>query len=213
VAGGTGFFLRALTQPLFAEPLLDPVRRERLKRWLSGQGADALRRWVRQLDPVGAERAFDPQRLARRLEVALLTGRSLSWWQAHSPAVQEPISPLVFLLELPRAELYRRIDARVEQMIVNGLVAEVRELLRRGYGPGDPGMKATGYIELVPHLCGERGLGEAIQLIQDHTRGFARRQLTWFRRQLAPGYIALDAGLELRALAEQILEEWGRVEH
>jgi tRNA dimethylallyltransferase len=119
----------------------------------------------------------------------------------------------VVLLELPRTELYRRIDARVELMIADGLLAEVRELLRRGYGPGDPGMNATGYIELVPHLCGERSLAEAITLIQNATRGFARRQLTWFRQQLAPGYITLDAGLPPGALAERILEEWGRAEN
>jgi tRNA dimethylallyltransferase len=212
VAGGTGFFLRALTSPLFAEPALDPDRRERLKRWFAARGPGLLRRWATLLDPAADRRAADPQRLARRLEVALLTGRSLSWWHANSPPAQDGVPATVFLLELPRSELYRRIDVRVEEMIVRGLVAEVRELLRRGYGPGDPGMNATGYIELISHLYGERSLEQAIELIQNATRGFARRQLTWFRQQLEPDWIGLDARLPAVANADRILTEWRRGE-
>src|SRR5512139_1594335 len=124
VVGGTGFFLRALLQPLFAEPPLDSDRRERLKRWLDGRQAELLTRWSQRLDPSVAEAHLDPQRQARRIEVALLSGRPLSWWHRRAALAAEPLSPLLFVLELPRDELYRRINERVERMVADGLVGE-----------------------------------------------------------------------------------------
>ena len=211
LAGGTGFFLRALTTPLFGEPVLDCERRERLKHWLAGVPLPQLRDWAVRLDDAALTAASDPQRLARRIEVALLTGRPLSWWHRHG-AAGPALLPLVFVLELPRAELYRRIDARVRSMIARGLVGEVQALLGRGYDQHDPGMNAVGYIELLPHLRGERTLDEAIELIQSATHRYARRQLTWFRNQLPAGHSRLDASAPVAVLAERIMAEWGRVE-
>jgi len=210
VVGGTGFFLRALLQPLFSEPPLEPARRERLKRWLGAQQAATLTRWAAVLEPGATPEAADPQRLSRRIEIALLSGHSLSWWHAHARPAAAPLPAAVFVLELPRAELYRRIDERVHAMVAGGLVTEVRELLRCGYTAADPGMNATGYIELIPHLQGERSLEEAVSLIQNASRRYARRQLTWFRGQLAEGAVRLPADRPVSAVADDIVAEWRR---
>ena len=212
VVGGTGFFLRALTTPLFAEPPLDPVRREALKRWLRAQPAEALARWTAALEPAGAARGQDPQRRARRLEVALLTGRTLEWWHAHAPPASPGIAAAVFVLELPRSELNARIDARVHAMVAAGLLEEVRGLVRRGYDEAAPGMNATGYIELLRHLAGETTLEDAVAQIQTHTRRFARRQATWFRHQLPAAAVRLDARADSAALAGRVVAEWRRVQ-
>ena len=214
LVGGTGFFLRALTHPFFQEPELPADRRERLRRYLDRQPIDRLVRWVEALDPVIAatfrERAggVGRQRLERALEVAWFSGRPLSWWHAHAPPTAQPLDLLIFVLDLPRQELDRKIDARVLDMIEAGLVEEVERLLQEGYEPSDPGMNATGYIELIPYFRGERTLEEAIREIQRNTRRYARRQLTWFRHQLPPGAIWLDATRPHAALADEIAETW-----
>lgn len=210
MVGGTGFFLRALTHPLFEEPEMSIEVRERLKRYLDRKPIDELHRWARALDPVSAaalEEWGGRQRLERVIEVALLTGRPISWWHKHAPAEVEPIRPLVFVLELPREELYRRINDRVHAMIEAGLVDEVRGLLDAGYDLDDPGMNTTGYVELVPYLRGEWTLGEAIDAVQRATRRYARRQFTWFRNQL-PDATWLDASLPAGDLADRIATIW-----
>jgi tRNA dimethylallyltransferase len=211
LVGGTGFFLRALTHPLFHEPEMEPARRERLKRWLQGQSDERLHGWLRVLDPASAaalEAAGGRQRISRALEVALLTGRPLSWWHAHAPPEHAPLSPRVFVLDLPRDELYRRIDARVHDMLAAGLEAEVRALVRLGYDPGAPGLNATGYVELLPYLRGEMSLEVTVDAIQRATRRYARRQLTWFRHQLPADAVRLDGMRPPGELVEQIARIW-----
>jgi tRNA dimethylallyltransferase len=215
LVGGTGFFLRALTHPLFHEPELEPARRERLKRWLREQADERLHAWLRALDPAGAaalEAAGGRQRISRALEVALLTGRPLSWWHAHVPPEHAPLSPRVFVLELPRDELYRRIDARVHDMLAAGLEVEVRALVRRGYDHGAPGLNATGYIELLTYLRGETSLEATVDAIQRATRRYARRQLTWFRHQLPEDAVRLDALRPQSELVEEIARIWRQKE-
>ncbi|HET9982119.1 MAG TPA: tRNA (adenosine(37)-N6)-dimethylallyltransferase MiaA [Longimicrobiales bacterium] len=218
LVGGTGFFLRALTHPMFREPESETPRREALKRWLDAQPAEKLDRWLRALDADTAASlqaragGAGRQRIARALEVALLTGRPLSWWHAHAPSEQKPLRFLVFVLDLPREELYRRIDARVHDMVRAGLVGEVRALVDAGFGPDAPGMNATGYIELFPYFAGRATLDEAVDAIQRATRRYARRQLTWFRHQLPPDAVRLDAMRPVRELADEIAAVWRREE-
>jgi tRNA dimethylallyltransferase len=207
LAGGTGFFLRALTHPMFEEPPLEPSLKERWKRYLAELDTAALARWARALDPASAVRSADRQRLARLIEIAILTGRPLSWWHLHAAPDRPPIDPLVFVLDLPRDELYRRIEDRVDAMIDAGLVAEVEALLARGWTERDPGMNATGYIELIPYLRGERSLEEAVMLVKAATRRYARRQLTWLRHQLPPA-TRLDAARPPDELADVIAQAW-----
>ncbi|HEX6307815.1 MAG TPA: tRNA (adenosine(37)-N6)-dimethylallyltransferase MiaA [Longimicrobiales bacterium] len=208
LAGGTGFFLRALTYPMFDEPPLDAARKESWKRYLAQLSGEEITRWARELDPVATARTHDRQRLARVIEIAVLTGRPLSWWHGRTENVPPAIDPVVFVLDLPRTVLYRRIEARVERMLDAGLVREVRGLMEGGYDERAPGMNATGYIELVPFIRGERTLDEAIELIRSATRRYARRQLTWLRHQLPAGAIRLDAQVPAAALADTVARVW-----
>ena len=210
LVGGTGFFLRALTQPMFEEPALDPSLKDRFKRYLDTFSREELLRWLRGLDHTTAERLeFEGgrHRLARAIEVALLTGRPLSAWHAeqHPPA---PLRLLTFMLELPRDELYDRINRRVDRMIDAGLLEEVRALIQTGYDESDPAMNATGYIELIPYVRGERALASAVEEIKNRSRAYARRQLTWFRHQLGPGTIKLDATRPVEELVDEIAQRF-----
>jgi len=210
LVGGTGFFLRAVIDPIFEEPSPDPCRLDALRRYLGRQPANRLARWTERLDPSRAPIALEggPQRMSRTVEVALLTGRPLSWWHRHAPAEGPGVPGLIVLLEIPREEMDRRIDARVDRMLERGLVDEVRNLLMAGYGPGDPGMTGTGYREVARYLAGEMTLEEAADRIRRDTRRYARRQLTWFRHQLPEGVVRIDATRPLSGQAERVLQAW-----
>jgi tRNA dimethylallyltransferase len=212
VVGGTGFFLRALTQPIFGEPDLDQARRSALRSWLAERPRAELARWTRALDParyVIAE-AGGPQRLSRTLEVALLTGHALSWWHRHAPAEQGALSAMVALLELPREEIDQRIDDRVARMLGGGLVEEVRGLLAKGYGPEDPGMTGVGYREVIAQLRGEIEPDQTADRIRRATRAYARRQATWFRNQLPPAAVRVDGLAPLPERVERVVQAWAQ---
>jgi tRNA dimethylallyltransferase len=209
VVGGTGFFIRALLAPLGPEPELDPVRRERLRRYLTALVPETLKRWLERLDPPRAERLRGEggaQRLARSLEVALLSGRPHSWWLQRTPETPA-LAAAVFCLSLPREELYRRIDERFHRMMAEGLLDEARRLLKR-YPAGSPGLRSVGYTELIRHLQGELTLAEAVEAAKRSTRHYARRQLTWFRHQLPEDTVWLDAGRPVEELAAEIERGW-----
>jgi tRNA dimethylallyltransferase len=210
LVGGTGFFLKALLEPVFREPGMDPARRERLRRWLSARPVAELARWAAVLDPERAElaRAGGPQRLSRTLEIALLTGHPLSWWHRHAPPEADPVEARIVVLTLPRAELYRRIDERAEAMFRGGLLEEVRGLLDAGIRPGAPGMTGTGYREAAAVLRGELSPDEALDRMRRVTRGYSRRQLTWFRNQLPPDTLELDATAPREEQVARVLAWW-----
>lgn len=211
LVGGTGLFLRALTDPIFREPPVDPARRRRLRERLAGWSSAKLGAWVRVLDPARAETAAEggAHRLVRTLEVALLSGRPLSWWHEHGEPEASPIRAMIFLLVLPRDELDRRIEVRCGRMVQEGLVEEVRGLMKAGYGPEAPGMTGTGYREMAAHVRGDIGLEEATKKMILRTRQYARRQLTWFRSQLPEGVRALDATASLEEQARAVEAAWG----
>jgi tRNA dimethylallyltransferase len=210
LVGGTGFFLRALTRPIFGEPEPDPERRRALRSWLATRPRAELERWAGALDPGRAELAAEggPQRLSRTLEVALLTGRPLSWWHRHAPAEGSALAGLVVRLDLPRTELERRIHARVRAMLERGLVDEVRALLDAGYGPGAPGMTGVGYREIALQVAGAITPEEAEARIARATRAYARRQATWFRNQLPPDTLVVDALAPLAERVEVVAAAW-----
>ncbi|MEX0906827.1 MAG: tRNA (adenosine(37)-N6)-dimethylallyltransferase MiaA [Gemmatimonadota bacterium] len=208
LAGGTGFFLRALTHPMFEEPRVDAALREQWKRYLEALPTEALARWADTLDPGNTVGHEDRQRLARVIEVAMLTGRTLAWLRRHAPPAAAGLDPLVIVLTLDRQELVRRIEERVDRMVDEGLVEEVRRLMDAGHDERDPGMNATGYMEMVPHVRGERSLVDAVTDIKAATRRYARRQRTWFRNQLPPDARWLDATRPRDALADEIARIW-----
>jgi tRNA dimethylallyltransferase len=117
---------------------------------------------------------------------------------------------MVVVLELPRAELDRRIDDRVSRMVERGFVDEVRRLLESGYVPEDPGMSGTGYREVAAALQGKLPLHEALERMRLQTRQYARRQMTWFRNQSPPDAIRLDAALPLGEKADRVVRAWQR---
>ncbi len=210
LVGGTGFFLRALTEPIFAEPALEAARLDQLRTFLAAQPRERLESWVQRLDPERSELAAagGPHRLGRSLEVALLTGRPLSWWHRHAGAEAPGLPGVVVALAVPREELDRRSDARIERMVQRGLLDEVGTLVDAGYGPRDPGMTGTGYREIAAHLAGEMDLTAALEAMRLRTRQYARRQLTWFRHQLPPDAVTLDALLPFDAQVDRVLTIW-----
>lgn len=209
LTGGTGFFLRALTHPIFREPDLDPQRRAALAAFLESFDDREQLRWLAALDPPSAERFQDwggRQRVMRALEMPLLTGRTLPWWHRNAPPSEPPIRPAIFVLDLPRPLLYRRIEERVDRMLEGGLVAEVRGLREQGHDRNSPGMKTVGYAEILRALEGESSLDEAVEAIKANTRQYARRQLTWFRHRLPEGATWLDGTEPISALVRQVLD-------
>ena len=219
VVGGTGLYVRALVEGLFHEPPLDPARRERLRTWAGTLTPARLAHWAARLDRrfAGGGR----QRAGRAVEVALLTGRGLSWWQEHARA-SGAMRPWYIQLTLPRDALHRRIAHRVDEMLAGGLVEEVRRVLATGVAPHAPGLDGVGHREVAAMLAGrlpERELREAIVVA---TRRYAKRQETWFRNQLrgAGGGMGdagcvwtLDATEPVDALARRIVERWRAVTH
>jgi len=213
LAGGTGFFLKTITDPIFAEPDLDPERVDALRLYLSKLQGDVLAKWVQKLDPKRASLAVQggPQRLSRTLEVALLTGSPLSSWHRSSSLDATALSGLIILLDLSREEIDRRINKRVTSMVEKGLVSEVRTLLEAGYTPADPGMTATGYREVIRYLEGAQTLEEAMEEIRVNTRRYARRQLTWFRNQLPSSAYTIDATAPVASQARRVVDAWIKV--
>jgi tRNA dimethylallyltransferase len=218
VVGGTGFYVRALADGLFREPPLDPGRRERLRAWAEGLVGPDLVRWAGRLDLNFA--AGGRQRAARALEVALLTGRALSWWQREARETGA-MRPWYIHLTLPREALRRRIAERVDRMLADGLADEVRGVLAGGVRPDAPGLDGVGYREVVAMLQGRLPAAELREAIERATRAYAKRQETWFRNQLRrqPSAVGrqldevwtLDASDDPESLASRILERWHAV--
>ncbi|MBT8395940.1 MAG: tRNA (adenosine(37)-N6)-dimethylallyltransferase MiaA [Gemmatimonadetes bacterium] len=211
LVGGTGFFLKALTHPMFREPELDSVRLERLRIFLSQLSLEELSGFAQTLDPERVEIAEGGRhRATRTVEIALLTGRPLSWWHRESEPGEPPLEGLIVLLDPPRDRLYDRINRRVGQMIEEGLISEVEGLLAAGYGPEDPGMTGSGYREAVEFLEGRLTLDEATEEIRRSHRKYARRQVTWFRHQLPADIVVLDGDGMEAAAGDRIVAEWDR---
>ncbi|HET7631244.1 MAG TPA: tRNA (adenosine(37)-N6)-dimethylallyltransferase MiaA [Gemmatimonadaceae bacterium] len=190
VVGGTGFYLRALFQPLFDAPPLDPSRREALAAVLHGMTTPELRRWCSALDPERA-RLGRPQ-LLRAIEVALLTGQRVS--RLHADRARAPHWTARYLLVDPGPALAARIERRVDAMLVAGWMDEVRQL-SASVPAGAPAWKASGYEVLRKVVSGAGHLDPARERVVIETRQYAKRQRTWFRHQLAgQQVVTLDPG-------------------
>ncbi len=180
--GGAGLYFRGLIDGLFDGPGADAKIRSKLQREADEHGNAALHERLRQCDLETADRVHPNNRVKviRALEVYELTGKPISALQEQWKT-DEPRYPFrAFGLNMPREMLYRRIEDRVDQMVEVGLIEEVKRLLDQGY-PRDCGaMQSFGYKELIEYLDGTRTLDEAIALLKQNTRRFAKRQLTWF---------------------------------
>jgi tRNA dimethylallyltransferase len=181
--GGTPLYLKGLLRGIFAGPAADWELRRELQTEADSRGPEVLHRRLAEVDPEAARRLHphDTRRIIRALEVHSKTGRPISSLQRQFDAGRAAEACRVFVLARPRAELYRRIDRRVERMFAEGLVEEVCGLLSNPRPLSKTARQAVGYREVVEHLSGHRGLEETIELVKTHTRQFAKRQETWFR--------------------------------
>jgi len=210
-AGGTGFFLRALLDPVFREPEMDDARRARLRRWLSAQTPGELAAWAGRLDrdaTAGSGSRLDPQRAARVLEIALLTGHALSWWRRVAETEARPVALRVAVLELSPGEHRRRIERRTQQLLDGGWLDEVRALVAAGVYEDAPVFSAVGFPQVAALLRGEMSRAAAQESIVRQTWQLARRQRTWFRHQLPDGALRLDARCPPAELAARICDLW-----
>jgi tRNA dimethylallyltransferase len=210
LVGGTGFFLRALTDPMFSEPPMSEARRGKLRAYLDRLPEEDLWAFAVTLDPEreAAVRGGGRQRAIRTIEIALMTGRPLSWWHREGPSSEKPLRGVITVLGLPRDLLYDRINRRVGKMMDEGLVQEVRGLLARGFKPEDPGMTGAGYREVASLLRGEISFDQAVEEVRRAHRRYARRQMTWNRNQLPRGTLPLDGTRPESELVEEVLVAW-----
>ncbi len=181
LVGGTGQYVRSVIegwQPPSQDP--DPALRQALERWAAELGPFALHKRLAVLDPEAARniQAQNVRRTVRALEVIFITGKRFSEQRIHSNPLH---SLLIIGLNRPRPELYRRIDARIQTMLDQGMVEEVKALLRKGYSPGLPNLSAIGYREIVDYVEGLSTLEEAVTQMKRMTRQFVRRQANWFK--------------------------------
>ena len=208
--GGTGLYFKAYLEGLGDTPRSDPAVRAELE-------ATPLATLLRELE-AGDPAAFrqidrqNPRRVIRALEVIRLTGKPFSAQRApwsRDLAPLDPQTPIwLFGLERDAADLHARIEARVDAMFRRGLVEETRRLLDLGLGRNPTAMQAIGYRQVVEHLRGERPLAETIALVKVRTRQFAKRQMTWFRKQLAVTWDRWLAREPLEAVARRLADRY-----
>ena len=190
MAGGSGLYIDALCNGLDDFPPADPELREQLSARLREEGVADLRAELRLLDPESYA-ALDPangQRIVRALEVTIATGRKVSSFKTHANK-ERPFAIEKTGLTRPRAELYARIDARVDAMMAEGLLDEARALLPHR---ALPALNTVGYKELFDYFDGKYDLAEAVRLIKRNTRHYAKKQLTWWGRDASIRWITLS---------------------
>lgn len=186
LVGGTGFYLRTLRQPLFESPKTDQGLRERLKQIAEDKGVPHLHRILLRLDPDAASKLFenDAPRIMRALEVIFQTGELFSRLQPNRAEPPEFASRIrLFVLNPPRDVLYEKINRRTEEHFAAGLVDEVKQLLAAGVSDRGNALGAHAYRRVCEYLRGERSLDSAIEKSKQDVRNYAKRQVTWFRRE------------------------------
>jgi tRNA dimethylallyltransferase len=217
--GGTGLYFKAFLSGLGEAPATNPGLRAELE----AASFEALLRELKERDSAAYEKIDkqNPRRVIRAVEVIRLTGKKFSEqraeWKVGSSrrddlgghpqgSAQRAVPTKFYCFTRTPADLHMRINARVDTMFARGLVDETRELLKRGLEQNKTAMQAIGYRQVVEHLRGERPLAETIELVKSRTRQFARRQLTWFRRQLDPEWIELKPDESLEKCVRKICE-------
>jgi tRNA dimethylallyltransferase len=193
LVGGTGLYLRAFRNPFFASPQTDENLRRRLNELREQRGPEHLHEVFRRLDPESALELYprDWPRVQRAIEVYLQTGEAMSGKKHLRPAPPESAQSLrLIVLNPPRAALYQRINERTEQHFAAGLVEEVRTLLAEGVPAASNALGAHGYRRVVEYLEGKRDLASAIEQTKLDVRHYAKRQLTWFRREAGAEWFA-----------------------
>lgn len=210
VAGGTGFYIQALLYDIdFTENEEHPKIRSELEELAKEKGAEFLHQMLREADPKGAKQihANNVKRVIRALEYYRLTGERMSEHNEAQQKKESPYNGAYFVLNDEREHLYQRIDARVDTMLEEGLLEEVKALKAMGLSRGMVSMQGLGYKELLSYLEGELSFSEAVRILKRDTRHFAKRQLTWFRRERDVIWLNQpDFQYDQESLLERILE-------
>jgi tRNA dimethylallyltransferase len=207
LCGGTGFYFRALRDGLGSSPEGDPLLRAELET----TPLTELLKELAERDPVAYERIDrqNPRRVIRAVEVIRLTGRRFSAMQSQQRDDECPDASIrqdpIFGLMRSSADLRARIETRVDAMFQQGLVDETRHLLDCGLGANKTAMQALGYRQVIEYLRGDRSLPDTLALVKQRTWQYARRQMTWFRRQLPVTWIQWETGRPAQAVVEQVM--------
>ncbi len=185
MCGGTGLYINSVIDDVeFGEYENDMKLREELREIAEKDGGEKLIEMLREFDPVSAERLHpnNLKRVIRAIEFFRISGVPISEHQEETKKKESRYEPIMFLIDRPREELYERINRRVDVMIETGLVDEVKSLLNKGFTRDLNSMQGIGYKEIIAYLEGEIPLEEAIDRVKQNSRHYAKRQLTWFRR-------------------------------
>ncbi|MBO4396761.1 MAG: tRNA (adenosine(37)-N6)-dimethylallyltransferase MiaA [Eubacterium sp.] len=207
LVGGTGFYIQAVLYDIdFSSMPPDEDFRSELEEYAKHNGAEALHDRLRAIDPVSADsiHSNNIKRVIRAIEYYEQTGIPFSEHNREQRGKNSPYDFLYAVLTMPREILYERIDKRVDEMIRDGLVNEVRDLLDQEPPPGKTAMQGLGYKEIASYLNGECSLDEAVRILKRDTRHFAKRQLTWFKRERSVTYFDKSEYSSLDLLAESI---------
>ena len=211
IAGGTGLYMDSLIKGNDFAPFPSTGVREKLEAQCDAEGMDAMRSLLKGIDPEAEARIHDRKRLIRALEVYYETGITITEHNRRTQAIAPRFQPLWLGLDFKnRQTLYDRIDLRVDIMLENGLVEEIRQLLNNGISPKATAMQAIGYKEFVDALNGSCSIAEAAAQVQQSSRRYAKRQLTWFKRNCAMNWLTRTDGMEngqIIEMARRIVQE------
>lgn len=209
ITGGSGMYIRALVDGIFPGKYKDSAIRSQLQKDARTRGASFLYEELQKSDPSTAARIHpnDLFRIVRALEVFKLTGRPISAIRQEETR-KSSFHSVFFGLNWKRPVLYQRIDQRVYKMFADGLVEEVRKILEKGYDPKLNSLDTLGYKEVIQYLNGSLDEEAMIALIQKNTRNFAKRQLTWFRRDQRIHWFELEEPVVWKAIATEIAESF-----
>ena len=215
VVGGTGFYIQALLYDIdFTEEEDDTSIRKELESLVNEKGGPYLHELLQKVDPESARQihANNLKRVIRALEYYRMHGEKISVHNAEERQKKSPYDFMYFVLTHERKVLYDRIEKRIDKMIKEGLISEVDNLLKKGYDSSLVSMQGLGYKEFIPYLKGECSLDEAVYILKRDTRHFAKRQLTWFRRErdvrwLDKSLVSSEEEI-LKEILNTINEEW-----
>ena len=214
IAGGTGLYMDSLIRGNAFAPFPATGVRERLEAQADAEGMESMLEWLRSVDPASAARLHlsDRKRIIRALEVFLETGETITEHNRKTQAIPPKYNPLWLGLDFgDRAELYHRIDLRVDIMLEMGLISEIKSLLSSGIPPKCTAMQAIGYKEFVNALNGEETVEKAAEEVKKSSRHYAKRQLTWFRRNPRLHWLSRQTGQkneEILTAARQIIYDF-----
>jgi tRNA dimethylallyltransferase len=206
--GGTPLYLKAMLRGIFEGPPADLELRGRLEAESRASGIESLHARLANVDPAAAKRLHpnDARRIIRALEIFEQTGTPISVLQRQFDVARPAADCHVFVLEWPRAELYQRINRRVDEMFEAGLVEETRRLVTTYGRLSRTARQAVGYREVIEHVEGRLDLRQTIELVKTRTRQFAKRQLTWFRSLSECRSVPIAEPLDSTAIARLIVE-------